>query len=195
MKLALEPLAVAANITQAADTRLDHVLVTMGSLYDFYSRTSTISDEARNAILASLEKQWVKSDQEPFNAAVYFNPSYRDRLFNADEMALRPLGLHSMLKHLYTRFFPGETLRVGDFFDSNGAYIASRGVFSDSNMCLQELQEQSKTSVSYTYIISALAIAELRLGAAALPFSVSGVTLLLGARRVCSSLPSLHIAS
>lgn len=40
----LEPLAIAANVTQASHTRLDHVLITLGNLFRLYTEANI--DEA-----------------------------------------------------------------------------------------------------------------------------------------------------
>ncbi|KAF8163038.1 ribonuclease H-like domain-containing protein [Crassisporium funariophilum] len=45
----LEPLAIAANITQASHTRLDHVLLTLGNLFRIYSSSSTQTLDAEIA--------------------------------------------------------------------------------------------------------------------------------------------------
>jgi len=71
IKIILEPLAIAANITQAPHTR--HVLLTLGNLYCIYS-TLEFDVEVCTAILASLKKWWVKADQEVFILAVFLNP-------------------------------------------------------------------------------------------------------------------------
>lgn len=74
----LEPLAIAANITQASNTRLYHVLTTLANLYRIYSNLSSAEDlEVRDKVLASLEKRWAAADQDPFIAAVVLNPSLR----------------------------------------------------------------------------------------------------------------------
>ncbi|KAI0703531.1 hypothetical protein C8T65DRAFT_578734, partial [Cerioporus squamosus] len=76
VKLYLEPLAIAANIAQSAHCRLDQVLLTFGFLY---SRFTTLCAEMGDtigvdAILASIEKQWAKSDQAVFVLAAVLNP-------------------------------------------------------------------------------------------------------------------------
>ncbi|KAB5588959.1 HAT family dimerization protein [Ceratobasidium theobromae] len=152
MKTLLQPLAVAANITQASDTRLDHVVVTMGNLYDIFSKEE-IPEHARTVILESLEKRWAKSDQDAFIAAIYFNPFYKHHLFNPEELALRPLGLYSMLKRLFARVFPDEILHLGNFLNSNELYASGKGVFSDEHMYLQELQEQSGTDNAHITLL------------------------------------------
>jgi len=77
----LEPLTIAANITQASNTRLYHVLMTLANLYRIYSNLNPIKDsDVRDKILASLEKRWAAADQEPFIAAILLNPFLRGDL-------------------------------------------------------------------------------------------------------------------
>ncbi|KAG9080203.1 hypothetical protein FRC06_006949 [Ceratobasidium sp. 370] len=140
MKVILQPLAIAANVTQAADTRLDHVLISFANLYHVFSHAD-IPEKACSAILNSLETCWFKSGQAPFIAAVYTNQFYQHHLFSSDEPALHPLGLYTMLKDLFAQMFPGQVLNTGDFFAANEAYAAGNSVFSDEQMCLQEIKE------------------------------------------------------
>ena len=49
----LEPLAIAANVTQAAYTCLDHVLLTLGNLYQTYSHPEldrAVADKITNSL-------------------------------------------------------------------------------------------------------------------------------------------------
>lgn len=56
VKRHLEPLAVAANITQANDCRLDQVLITFGFLYRFFSTSGDEEEKPiQEAVLKSLE--------------------------------------------------------------------------------------------------------------------------------------------
>jgi len=61
MQIQLKPLAHAQNVTQAGDTWMDHVLITLGQLYLDY-RHSDIDDAVREKIHLSLETQWRKAD-------------------------------------------------------------------------------------------------------------------------------------
>ena len=58
MKRHLEPLAIAANITQASFCRLDEVLLTFGYLVMQYQKMQTDADDAAAcaSIIASIEK-------------------------------------------------------------------------------------------------------------------------------------------
>ena len=54
----LEPLAIAANITQSAFCRLDEVLLTFGVLYHHFSNMHDPADNhIRTAVLNSLESR------------------------------------------------------------------------------------------------------------------------------------------
>ncbi|KIJ42867.1 hypothetical protein M422DRAFT_48080 [Sphaerobolus stellatus SS14] len=78
----LEPLAIAANLTQASNTRMDHILLTLANLYQIYFFEESLDDEVRYSIIASLEKRWAKADQDIFILAVFFNPYIRAGFFN-----------------------------------------------------------------------------------------------------------------
>jgi len=65
LKLILEPLAIAKNVTQANYTRLDHVLLTLRNLYETYSMM-TLEQPIRDAVIDSLEKRWAAADQDVF---------------------------------------------------------------------------------------------------------------------------------
>ncbi|KDQ08587.1 hypothetical protein BOTBODRAFT_118313 [Botryobasidium botryosum FD-172 SS1] len=80
IKSHLQPLAVAAHVTQAADTRADHVLLMFGKLF----------------------KRWAKADQDIFIAAVYLNPFVKSTLFSH---SMSPIIIHSIVWTLYTRVF------------------------------------------------------------------------------------------
>ncbi|KAF8890537.1 hypothetical protein CPB84DRAFT_1683533, partial [Gymnopilus junonius] len=77
------PLGIAANVIQAAFCRLDTVLVMFGFLYYTYSNMKDADDiTGCTAILESLEKRWLKMDQEVFIAAVILNPVYQLKPFS-----------------------------------------------------------------------------------------------------------------
>ncbi|KAF8062590.1 ribonuclease H-like domain-containing protein [Lyophyllum atratum] len=113
----LEPLAIAANITQASDTRLDHVLLTLGNF--------------------SLEKRWDKADQDIFILAVFFNPFIRSHLFQPN--ALTESQLHSIVEAVFKRFFSraGDVPLMRAFTD----YVREQGEFSRDAMQLDRMKE------------------------------------------------------
>ncbi|KAF5330104.1 hypothetical protein D9758_018273 [Tetrapyrgos nigripes] len=117
----LEPLAIAANVIQAAHCRLDQVLLTFGCLFYQFSHMDVADTCGCNAIVASLESRWHKTDQEIFVAAVLLNPIFCNTLF-------RLAGIQDILTWLWWRFYPQEPL---DFEFSNHLddYLHSRGFF------------------------------------------------------------------
>ncbi|KAF8750324.1 hypothetical protein RHS01_09373 [Rhizoctonia solani] len=152
IKTHLEPLAIAANVTQAANTRLDHVTIAMGQLYHLFENPS-IPDDVRTVVQTSAKSRWIKGDSDAFIASVYLNPQYRHHILNQDEPGLRPLGLYIILRRLFTRIFPKDTLRTREFMIANEQYAGALGVFSAENMLLEELDEfQSDTNPAITVV-------------------------------------------
>ncbi|THH08490.1 hypothetical protein EW146_g8974 [Bondarzewia mesenterica] len=76
IKQCLEPLAVAANITQSDHARLDVIMAAIVNLYWIFSRPS-IDSNVSVAVIASLNKRWKQTDQELFIIAVLLNPYFR----------------------------------------------------------------------------------------------------------------------
>ena len=105
MKRHLEPLAIAANITQASFCRLDTVLLTFGFLLMQYRQLTDEEDlDAAAAITESLERRWAVADQQIFIAAVIVNPFYQGQPF-AQLFFLNNAGIHALLSHLWTHFY------------------------------------------------------------------------------------------
>ncbi|KAG5640226.1 hypothetical protein DXG03_009768, partial [Asterophora parasitica] len=71
----LEPLAIAANITQSDNAHLDTVVLTLINLYQIYSDATCNFDETiAQAVLVSLKKCWAKADQPIFIVVLILNP-------------------------------------------------------------------------------------------------------------------------
>jgi hypothetical protein len=80
----LQPLAVAANVTQAAFCRLDEALLTFGYLVTHYAlmeEANPLDHDACQVIVDGLESRWLQADQLPFIVCVIINPFYRTRPF------------------------------------------------------------------------------------------------------------------
>ncbi|KAF8256832.1 hypothetical protein EI94DRAFT_1836472 [Lactarius quietus] len=137
----LHPLVIAANITQASTTRLDHVLTTLGNLFRIYS-DAQLEDAVRTKVLASLEKRWAAADQDPFIAAVILNPYLRGKCFSRANALLTPIGLCNMLKHLHLRVFG---LAVDSQFQSAFMdYYNGREEFSNVFLSLEAWEDMAK---------------------------------------------------
>ncbi|KAF8161039.1 ribonuclease H-like domain-containing protein [Crassisporium funariophilum] len=135
----LEPLAIAANITQASHTRLDHVLLTLGNLFQIYSSSSTQTLDAEIAygIQSSLEKRWEKADQDIFILAVFFNPYICSCIFNP--AALTESSLYGIVDKVFKRFYG----RVGDLalYKAFTDYVRGEGDFLPEEMNLERIKE------------------------------------------------------
>jgi len=129
MKLHLEPLAIAANVTQAAFCRLDTVLLTFGFLVMQYQKMTGKADcVASHSIISSLEKHWMAADQDIFIATVIVNPFFRAGPFGCHPRFVVS-GIIELLEHLYTQFFweeppPGFSPELSDYLTAEGQYSA-----------------------------------------------------------------------
>ncbi|EUC55524.1 hAT family dimerization protein [Rhizoctonia solani AG-3 Rhs1AP] len=100
----LRPLAISLNVAQAADTRLYHILITLGRLYQLFNDPS-VDPEVRACVLASIELRWRKADQDAFILAVFFNPYIRCRLFNPSSPDFCANGLYTVVQRVFERVF------------------------------------------------------------------------------------------
>ncbi|KAF5385054.1 hypothetical protein D9615_001008 [Tricholomella constricta] len=125
----LRPLAIAANIVQAAFCRVDQVLLTFGFLTMQY-RAMTDEDDASGvkAILESIEKRWAKADQEVFIAAVILNPIFQSAPF-APLSSFNNAGIHTLLEHLWIRVF--RSVPPVEFYQQLKDYLAKSGMFAN----------------------------------------------------------------
>ncbi|KAL0565176.1 hypothetical protein V5O48_016853 [Marasmius crinis-equi] len=134
IKVYLEPLAVAGLVAQGSSTRLNHVLVTLATLYHCYSTKTKLYKftEDNKIILGSLQKHWevLKRDQDNYIVAVFLNPFLCGFYFNADIASLSWMGLYSVVKRVYMRVFrvdlpedvPDELFdHFIDYYDKKGA--------------------------------------------------------------------------
>lgn len=129
IKRHLEPLAVAANITQATQSRLDDVLMVLGFLYlQFTSLCDAEDGSAKEAVLASLDKRWAKADQSVFIAAVVLHPGLMISPFRKEGWNTRA-GLYTVFGDLHKRFFPDDPIPpslsqdIKDYLDNRGEFI------------------------------------------------------------------------
>jgi hypothetical protein len=142
----LEPLAIASNLTQAENTRLDHVLLTLGNLFRIYDNVDETDHDVKEGIQASLEIRWAKADQDAFILAVFLTPYIRADLFNRKIIQFTPAGIYGIVKHMYKRVFREEP-----DFDLHAACMdcyKCREEFSDDAMHLNDLEAAAKADVS-----------------------------------------------
>ena len=130
MKKHLEPLALAANITQSTHCRLDDVVMMFGYLfYQFSCFSDADKQPLREAVLQSIEARWAKADQDVFLAAVILNPELRTKPFRALNF-LNILGITSLLSRLTTRFWPNDPVGTSSQLHSEiQEYLLNQGRF------------------------------------------------------------------
>ncbi|KIK76098.1 hypothetical protein PAXRUDRAFT_170934 [Paxillus rubicundulus Ve08.2h10] len=105
IKQHLEPLAFAANVTQATLCRIDTVLLTFGFLMMQYKSMMEDKDVwAVTTIIQSIKQRWAKYDQEISITAMILNPFYKTTLFSYIP-SLNNANVCTLLEHLYTCFF------------------------------------------------------------------------------------------
>jgi hypothetical protein len=150
----LEPLAIAANVSQASHTRLDHVLLTLGNLFRQYSDTesTTFDEDLRLAVINSLEKRWKKTDQDGFIVAVFLNPYIQARLFK--QQFLTEAQLYNIVERVYERIMRCRA-DLG-FMDAFEDYKRSRREFSDDYMSLVLMKRRFADAVCYFKFISCI---------------------------------------
>ncbi|KAF8960763.1 ribonuclease H-like domain-containing protein, partial [Flammula alnicola] len=134
----LEPLAIAANVSQASHTRLDHVLLTLGNLVRIYSENTEFDEDMRTGIIKSLEKRWKKADQDIFIVAVFLNPFIRSDLFK--RTALRESELYIIVEHVYERLMRCKA--TIPFLSAFEDYKRRQGEFSDEAMSLNMMKQK-----------------------------------------------------
>ncbi|KAH7922722.1 hypothetical protein BV22DRAFT_1106461 [Leucogyrophana mollusca] len=135
IKIHLEPLAIAANILQANDTRLDITILVFANVYRIYNNPSP-DDTIQQHVQSSLEKCW--NDQDVFIAAIVMNPFIRAKLFVPGRPELTPLGLYGIVKGVFERMFRKSPDFA--FYRTFLDYLNEQEEFSRSRMHLDEIK-------------------------------------------------------
>ncbi|KAG8723267.1 hypothetical protein FRC09_004049 [Ceratobasidium sp. 395] len=140
----LEPLTIAAHITEGASTRLDHVLLTFASLYRIYSRMQNEDATVGGELCGSLERRWTTVDQDPFIFAVFANPYVRADLFNKQSESGEFLctGMLTLAIRLWKRLFNQSGDPDSQFVKALSDYYTRNisSIFSDAHMNLAMLE-------------------------------------------------------
>ncbi|GAB1522401.1 hypothetical protein RhiTH_005517 [Rhizoctonia solani] len=137
----LRPLAIALNIAQAADTRLYHILVTLGRLYQLFDDPN-IDPEVRIRVLASLELRWRKSDQDAFILAIFFHPYIRCRLFSPNSPDFCANALYTVVQRVFERVF--QKASESGLFEAFMSYYNWTDEFSAEAWHLKEYSDMYK---------------------------------------------------
>jgi hypothetical protein len=135
VKVYLEPLAIAANITQAAFCRMDQVLLSFGFLVMQY-QSLTDDPVAQKAVIDSLEMRWKKADQELFIASVLVNPFYRAEPFAATRF-MNIAGICALLTRVWRRLNNVTSNPPQQFMEHVTDFLRGEGHFQDLATQLQ----------------------------------------------------------
>ena len=150
MKRHLEPLTIAANITQALFCHLDTVLLTFGFLLMQYQHLTDDKDlDAAAAIMESLERRWAVADQQIFIAAVIVNPFYQGRPF-AQLYFLNNTGIHTLLSHLWTHFY--QTMAPQEFLTKLTEYLTHSGCYVSLRLHCSRASAEAQAKVCNLYL-------------------------------------------
>ena len=150
MERHLEPLAIAANVTQAAHCRLDTVLLTFGSLIARYQAMVDPEDLVGcTAILQSLEKRWSAADQGVFIAAVIINPFFCASLFAPGPHFINA-HIKSLLASLYSQFFQSQPPNT--FYSEVHDYLMGSGQYRElESMCAVQVSNFQRKVYSHLF--------------------------------------------
>ena len=141
-------MAIAANVTQAAHTRLDHVLLTLGNLFYIYS-DPTLDSQIRAGIQGSLEKRWAKADQDVLILAVFLNPYIRRQPFS--RVAVTHANIYEIAARLLTRIFDQQPDL--EFLKAFEDYMNDTGDFSSQIMGLDMMKKLYGERVCEAYLL------------------------------------------
>ncbi|KAF8808753.1 hypothetical protein BYT27DRAFT_7255217 [Phlegmacium glaucopus] len=134
----LEPLAIAANVTQVSHSRLDHVLLMLGNLVCIYTNCVEFDEDLCTGVIKSLEKRWKKADQDIFIATVFLNPFIQGSLFN--KAALNDVELHAIIECVYECVMRRKADII--FLSAFKDYWLKHAEFSDQRMGLELMKNK-----------------------------------------------------
>lgn len=143
----LEPLAIANNVAQAGNCRLDHITLTLSNLYRIYSRP-ILDDAIRTKLLHSLEKRWAAADQDVFILAVFLNPYIRALPFSTS--ILPQSELYDMAERVYKCFYNAEP--NFEFLRASTDYYNGIQEFSSEKMKLDTIRRMFDNEVSLSLV-------------------------------------------
>ncbi|KAG8740227.1 hypothetical protein FRC11_000329, partial [Ceratobasidium sp. 423] len=140
----LEPLSIAAHITEGTSTRLDQVLLTLGSLYRIYSSMTGPDESIGTALCSALMRRWAAFDQDIFILAVFLNPYLRGDLFKIrlDSGDFLCAGFITLIIRVWKRLFGRNEDPDSGFLKACLDYYnrSVSSIFSDAtmNLAIQE---------------------------------------------------------
>jgi hypothetical protein len=133
------------KIADADSARVDIVLITFAFLYIQYSKLLEAEDiKARDAILASIERRWLKMDQDVFIAGVLLNPFHKANPFRAAPFST-VAGLYNLLHRLWKRFYYEDP--PAKLYAEYKAYVTGTGDFQAMHNFMHSMELSAENEV------------------------------------------------
>lgn len=101
--------------------------------------------DVKECLLASIQKRWLKTDQDSFILAVILNPYIPTTLFKKSNTYATSAGVYGLVRRLWARFFPRR--HDSDLFDAALQYYDKEGIFTDDAMLLEDRLAAAKNQV------------------------------------------------
>lgn len=121
-------------------------MITFAFLYIRYSKLVDAEDiKARDAILASIERRWLKTDQDIFIAGVLLNPFHKAKPFRAAPFSTLA-GLYNLLHRLWKRFYREDP--PAELYVEYKNYINGTGDFQAMHNFMQGMQLAAEKEVN-----------------------------------------------
>jgi len=100
--------------------------------------------KARDAILASIERRWLKTDQDVFIAGILLNPFHKAQPFHATPFST-VAGLYNLLHHLWRRFYYKDP--PAELYGEYKAYMNGAGDFQAMHNFMRGMQLSAEKEV------------------------------------------------
>jgi hypothetical protein len=100
--------------------------------------------KARDAILASIEQRWSKTDQHVFIVGVLLNPFHKAKPFHATSFST-VAGLYNLLHRLWKQFYYEDP--PVELYVEYKAYVNGTGDFQAMHNFMQGMQLSAKKEV------------------------------------------------
>ena len=114
-------------------------------MYIRYSKLLEAEDiKARDAILASIERRWSKTDQHVFIVGVLLNPFHKAKPFRAASFST-VAGLYNLLHRLWKRFYYEDP--PVELYVEYKAYVNGTGDFQAMHNFMQGMQLSAEKEV------------------------------------------------
>lgn len=148
IKLHLEPLAIAANLSQSTFCRLDDVFITFGFLHArFLSFNEPESRSVQTALISSLTKRWQKADREVFILTVILNPLIKLAPFKLSSRLFQLAKLQILVQRTWGRLYKEEA--PIDLSTQIQDYLRGEGDFEDLEHAvkMEKLMAEKKVNI------------------------------------------------